>query len=45
VSGLRSLLVHPYAIIYRVTEINVEIARIIHERRDMAAAFAVDRKP
>jgi len=44
-SDLRSILVHPHAIIYRVTEINVEIARIIHERRDIAAAFAEDRKP
>jgi toxin ParE1/3/4 len=43
-SGLRSLLVHPHSIIYRVTETKVDIARILHERRDFAAAFTEDRK-
>jgi toxin ParE1/3/4 len=44
-NGLRSVLVHPHSIIYRVTETSVDIARILHERRDFAAAFADDRKP
>jgi toxin ParE1/3/4 len=43
-NGLRSLLVHPHVIIHRVTKTTVEIARILHERRDIAAAFAEDRK-
>jgi toxin ParE1/3/4 len=43
--GLRSLLVPPHSIIYRVTKTKVDIARIFHERRDIPAAFAEDRKP
>jgi len=43
--GLRSLLVHPHSIIYRVTDQTVAIARILHERRNLAAAFNENRKP
>ena len=43
-SGLRSLLVHPHVIIYRVADSGVEISRIIHERRDVVAAFGEDKK-
>jgi toxin ParE1/3/4 len=43
--GLRSLLVHPHAIIYRVTDSTVEISRILHERRDFEAAFAKHSQP
>ncbi len=38
--SLRSLRVHPYAIFYRVTDDKVEIARILHERRNLASAVA-----
>jgi toxin ParE1/3/4 len=44
-NGLRSLLVHPHLIFHRVTETTVDIARILHQRRDIVAAFAQDRKP
>jgi toxin ParE1/3/4 len=37
--GLRSVLVHPYILFYRVSETTVEIARVIHARRNFAAIF------
>lgn len=37
--GLRSVLVHPYVIFYRLTDTSVEIARVIHGRRNFAAIF------
>jgi toxin ParE1/3/4 len=37
--GLRSLLVHPHSIIYRVAGSTIEIVRILHERRDVSAAL------
>jgi len=43
--GLRSLLVHPHSILYRVRETTIEITRILHERRDFAAALADDGEP
>jgi toxin ParE1/3/4 len=43
-SGLRSVLVHPYVVVYRVTDTTVEIARVLHERRDVAAVFE-EREP
>jgi toxin ParE1/3/4 len=43
--GLRSLLVHPHVIIYRVTESTVDISRVLHERRDFDAAFAKRSMP
>ena len=42
-NGLRSLLLRSHLIIYRVTETQVDIARVLHERRDITAAFAEDR--
>jgi toxin ParE1/3/4 len=38
--GLLSLTVHPHAIFYRVTETAVEVARVLHERRDFPAIFS-----
>ena len=38
--GLRSVLVHPYTIFYRVNDGVVEIVRVLHERRDFAAIFS-----
>lgn len=37
--GLRAVLVHPYSIFYRLTDTSVEIARVIHGRRNFAAVF------
>ncbi len=41
--GLRSILVYPYIVFYRVTGATVEIVRVLHQRRDFAAIF--DKKP
>src|SRR5215467_9046650 len=35
--GLRSVVVHPYVLFYRLTDRYVEIARVIHGRRNFAA--------
>jgi toxin ParE1/3/4 len=37
--GLRSVLVPPYTIFYRVRDGVVEIARVLHERRDLPHIF------
>ena len=37
--GLRSVIVHPYTIFCRVNDGAVEIARVLHERRDFSAVF------
>jgi toxin ParE1/3/4 len=37
--GLRSVLVHPYVIFYRVTDKGAEIARVIHGRRNFGEIF------
>jgi plasmid stabilization system protein ParE len=42
-AGLRSALVHPHIIFYRVSEESVEIARVLHQRRDLTAALASER--
>ncbi len=39
---LRAVLVRPYAILYRTDDSRVEIVRILHTRRDFAAAFSDD---
>jgi toxin ParE1/3/4 len=41
--SLRSILVHPYAVIYRVTDDEVEIVRVLHERRDLPPEMKKDR--
>jgi toxin ParE1/3/4 len=38
--GLRSVLVHPYTIFYRVSDGIVEITRVLHGRRNFAAVFS-----
>jgi toxin ParE1/3/4 len=38
--GVRSMLVHPYVVFYRVRNEAVEIIRVIHGRRDIGAIFA-----
>jgi toxin ParE1/3/4 len=42
-TDLRSVLVHPHLIFYRVGDETVEIARVLHERRDLGAIFARER--
>jgi toxin ParE1/3/4 len=39
VHGLRSTLVHPFTIFYRVQDAGIEVVRILHERRNFAAIF------
>jgi toxin ParE1/3/4 len=41
--GLRSILVHPYIVFYRVRGTNVEIVRVLHQRRDFNAIFPKKR--
>jgi toxin ParE1/3/4 len=38
--GLRSILVHPYAIFYRIKDDGIEIVRVLHQRRNFPAVFA-----
>jgi toxin ParE1/3/4 len=40
--GLRSVLVPPYVVFYRVTDFTVGIVRVVHGRRDLDALFADD---
>jgi toxin ParE1/3/4 len=41
--GLRSVLVHPHIVFYRVPDSIVEIVRILHQRRDFNAIFPKKR--
>ena len=38
--GLRSVLVRPYTVFYRINEGVVEVVRVLHERRDLARVFS-----
>jgi toxin ParE1/3/4 len=38
--GLRSILSHPHVVLYRVSGSNIEIVRVLHQRRDIDAIFA-----
>src|SRR5215207_62336 len=38
--GIRSLLVNPYVVFYRLQNNEVEIVRVLHGRRDIDAIFA-----
>ncbi|MGV1013625.1 MAG: type II toxin-antitoxin system RelE/ParE family toxin [Methyloceanibacter sp.] len=42
--GLRGVLVQPHTVFYRITNSNVEIVRVLHERRDFAAALREDER-
>jgi toxin ParE1/3/4 len=42
IPGVRSILAHPYAVFYRTSGSNIEIARVLHQRRDIDAIFAGD---
>jgi toxin ParE1/3/4 len=37
--GLRSVLVHPYTVFYRLRDDAIEVVRVLHERRHFPAAF------
>ena len=39
VPGIRSILVAPYVVFYRVTDATVDIVRILHGRRDLEVIF------
>jgi toxin ParE1/3/4 len=41
-SGMRSVLVHPYVIFFQVAASSVEIVRVLHQRRDLESIFADD---
>jgi toxin ParE1/3/4 len=38
--GLRSVFARPYTLFYRIRNDNIEIARVLHERRDFPAIFS-----
>jgi toxin ParE1/3/4 len=38
--GLRSVLVHPYVLFYRVNSTAIEVVRVVHQRRNFAAVFS-----
>ena len=38
--GMRSVPVHPYVMFYRIRDDVIEIVRVLHGRRDIAAIFA-----
>ena len=37
--GPRAVLVHPYALFYRIEDDEVEVVRVLHQRRDFEAVF------
>jgi toxin ParE1/3/4 len=39
-AGVRSVLAHPYAVFYRVAGGEVQILRVLHERRNLPAELA-----
>jgi toxin ParE1/3/4 len=42
--SLRSVLVHPYTIFYRVSDGRVEIVRVLHARRNFPVAFPPEER-
>jgi toxin ParE1/3/4 len=40
--GLRSAFARPYTLFYRVRSNDIEIVRVLHERRDFPALFSKD---
>jgi toxin ParE1/3/4 len=39
IPGLRSILAHPHIVFYRVAGSNIEVVRVLHQRRDIEAIF------
>jgi toxin ParE1/3/4 len=42
--GLRSILVPPYVLFYRVKADTIEVVRVVHQRRNLAALFATRKR-
>ena len=42
--GLRSILVHPYVLFHRVKSGTIEVVRVVHQRRNLAAVFPRGRR-
>jgi toxin ParE1/3/4 len=42
--GLRSILVHPYVLFYRVKADTIEIVRVLHQRQNFATIFAEPKR-
>jgi toxin ParE1/3/4 len=42
--ALRSLLVHPHTLFYRIESNTAQVVRILHERRDFLTLFAADEE-
>ena len=42
--GLRSLIVHPHTIFFRISGGEAQVARVLHERRDFSAVFGDERE-
>ena len=38
--GLRSVLAHPYIVFYRIAGGGIEVVRVLHQRRNLAAALS-----
>jgi plasmid stabilization system protein ParE len=44
--GLRTILVHPYVVIFHLLENKLRIARVLHQRRDVSSLLAdEERRP
>ena len=41
---MRSVLTRPYTLFYRIADTRVELVRVLHERRDFAAALKDDER-
>jgi toxin ParE1/3/4 len=41
---LRSLLVHPHTLFYRIEANTAQVVRVLHERRDFLTLFAADEE-
>jgi toxin ParE1/3/4 len=42
IPGMRSTLASPYTVFYRIAQSNLEIVRVLHQRRDIDAVFGDD---
>jgi toxin ParE1/3/4 len=42
IPGMRSVLAPPYVVFYRVAGLNIEVVRVLHQRRDIDAIFAAE---
>jgi plasmid stabilization system protein ParE len=43
VPGIRSVIVYPTVIFYRIGSVSIEIVRVVDGRRNLAAFFSADR--